>query len=97
VAMAGLPNMDWQIKRRKKIQKLLLKQYSHLDRNHDLFRDNDNYRYSMLRLTQASFSLWRSVFLTDKETNPKNLYDDTKGFLKTVLQTNAITFGNDYT
>jgi hypothetical protein len=87
-------NIKWQIPRRQRVQALMLRQYVIL--RHDLFSKKcpDHY-YPMLRMAQAAFSLWRSVFLAAGENDSEIICRKTESLLGTILRTNTYSFTND--
>ncbi|MGJ4956815.1 hypothetical protein ACQR1H_14300 [Bradyrhizobium sp. HKCCYLRH2015] len=47
-------------------------------------------------MVDASFSLWRSAFLTDVSRDRKIVFEHMKEFVRKVLEQNAITFADDH-
>ena len=88
-----LDNMSWQIRAREKIQTLMLREYKFLSLNQNI-PDGDIY-YQIVRLVQASYSLWRSAFLTDISSDPVVILQKSKNFLEKILTTNAIGFPDE--
>jgi len=63
---------------------------------HSLFvPGNVEHYYPMMRIVQATFSLWRSLFLTAADFEPDVICKDAQNMLETVLESNAYTFPND--
>jgi hypothetical protein len=73
--------LEWQIDRRARIQKLLFDLYSFLER-HSEFPDEPNEQWhQMAWMVDSSFSLWRSVFLTDTPHDRRLIYENMKDFI----------------
>jgi hypothetical protein len=87
---------EWQIDRRYRIQNFVYLLYKFLDDHSEFHSDGDDEWHQMLRMADIAFSLWRSAFLTDVASNRKFIYEHTKKFLQKVVETNAITFADDY-
>jgi hypothetical protein len=89
--------LEWQIDRRARIQKLLFDLHQFLDRYSE-FPDeaDDRWWAQMAWMVDASFSLWRSAFLTDTPRHRKIIYEHMKEFIKKLLEHNSITFADDH-
>lgn len=91
-----IKHLTWAIDQRAKIQHTLLSLYEFVrntmplnqDATHDLFVDH---------LVASAFSLWRAVFLTERERGTPSLREAQEKFLATVISTNTITFSDDRT
>ena len=90
--------LAWQIDARGRIQSLLLQLYEFLERYSEFphERSRSGYWMQMCWLVDASFSLWRSAFLTDTPRDRATIYDHMKEFIKKFLEQNAITFADDH-
>jgi hypothetical protein len=88
-------NMEWLVNNRTAIQETALKLY-------DLLPEEgaplSTMRISLIRqdLVGAFFCLWRGVFLAhDKKNDPGEPVQHAKGYLKKIIQSNTILFGDD--
>ncbi len=89
-------HLGWAVNRRALAQKLLHDLYDHLDKNPG-FPYGDNAKWKpMARLVDATYSLWRSAFLTKVERDKAQIFNHTKKYLEKILQTNTVTFVDDY-
>jgi hypothetical protein len=88
-----LANINWQINARQRIQKLMLRQYEFLN-SYPTMPDDNTY-YQIIRMVQASYSLWRSAFLTDVSSDPGVILLKLKNFLEKILTTNTTGFPNE--
>jgi hypothetical protein len=87
-------NIEWQIPRRAKIQDIMLREFKLLQTSSFNADDKDHF-YPMMRIVQATFSLWRSLFLTIADKTRKRMCDDAEQMLKTLLESNSYSFQND--
>jgi hypothetical protein len=88
--------IEWQIDRRARIQRLLFDLLSFLKEHSEFPQEGDNAWYPMTRMVNAAFSLWRSAFLTDVKRERRRIYEHTIEFIEKVLTSNAITFADDH-
>jgi hypothetical protein len=56
---------------------------------------NAEHYYPMMRMVQATFSLWRSLFLSKIDNNHDSLCKDAQKMLRTLLESNSYSFQND--
>jgi hypothetical protein len=87
-------NIEWQIPRRAKIQDIMLRQFN-LFQHPSFSAENAEHYYPMMRMVQATFSLWRSLFLTKGDNNRESICKDAQQMLATLLESNAYSFQND--
>jgi len=93
---ANAKNIRWQIRARKQIQELMLRQWSLLEAENDSILKNRQYFYQMTRMVQTAFSLWRSAFLTNVESDHAEILKHQREFLERTLTTNAIGFSEEF-
>jgi hypothetical protein len=88
-----LYHQAWAIQERARIQHTLLALYAYVLADTDT---SDSMRYVVAdNLIAAAFALWRAVFLAaDLRTN-ETVRKRQENFLATVIENNAITFGDD--
>jgi hypothetical protein len=70
--------------------------YAFLERHREFPHEPNVYWSQMAWFVDASFSLWRSAFLTDTSRDRTIVYEHTKEFVKKLLEHNAITFADDH-
>lgn len=96
-SLPALPNRhEWQIDRRYRIQNFLYLLYQFLEDHSEFHRDGDDEWHQLLRMVDIAFSLWRSAFLTNVAQSRKAIHDDVKEFVQKLVETNAISFADDY-
>ena len=81
-------HLDWMVDRRNKIQSLMLR----------LLRARGKPASNVWQLrVGAAFSLWRAVFLCDSTmlSKPSDLDPTAADYLRKVIETNNISFGDD--
>jgi hypothetical protein len=88
--------LEWQIDRRARIQRLLFELYKFLDRYSEIPNEPFELQVQLAWMVDAGFSLWRSAFLTDVPRDRQTIYEHTKEFIRKVLEFNAITFADDF-
>jgi hypothetical protein len=89
-----LVGLDWLVDRRNQIQSLMLAISKHRPPPEATTQSRD-----WQLCVGAAFSLWRAVFLVDKDRTQRPLKDTEKAaanFLGRVVETNAITFADDH-
>jgi hypothetical protein len=89
-----IAHLKWAIDQRAKIQHTLLSLYEFL-RNTMPHIENTMDDLFVDHLIAAAFSLWRAVFLAERERDGASLREAQEKFLATVISTNAITFSDD--
>ena len=93
---ANAKNIRWQIRARKQIQQLMLRQWILLESKNDSILKNRQDFYKITRMVQTAFSLWRSAFLTNVENKHAEILKHQKEFLERTLATNAIGFSEEF-
>jgi len=88
--------LEWQIDRRARIQKLLFRFWDFLERHSEFPDERDDHWTIMCWMVDSGFSLWRSAFLTDTVRDRRKVYDHMKEFIRKLLEHNAITFADDH-
>ena len=91
---AKIGQLKWAIDQRGKIQHSLLALYERVQEREDLPADFE-LDLPLDHLIAAAFSLWRAVFLADKDRGPIPLRQAQLAFLATVVTTNAVNFSDD--
>jgi hypothetical protein len=92
-----LPNPDhlkWVIEGRAETQRTALRLYR-------IFRNQENalnsdFGFEARTLVSVAFSLWRAVFLAERNSEIELKNKSAKLFLSKMLETNAITFAQDF-
>jgi len=78
---------------RSRIQALLLRLYNV---GNKLSPSTDDARTAVFQmLLGTTFSLWRSVFLLDKERTPESMHAAAIAFLERLIEDNTILYGDD--
>jgi hypothetical protein len=96
---SDLDRLRWLVPARNKIQAFLLELHEVYARKGSA--DPDPSLRDLHFMLGAAFSLWRAVFLVqyrgdfDKPRTNSQILDDAKSFLRKVIETNAIAFGDD--
>jgi hypothetical protein len=85
-------HLEWMIEGRAKNQSTALKLYELFQ--HDA-KTLKGYSFRLQELAGVAFSLWRAVFLADREGTVAEKNSDAKLFLGKMLTDNAITFAQD--
>jgi hypothetical protein len=89
--LSKLNDLDWLVEARNKIQALMLDIYK-------IELPIEGQKGQLHLLIGAAFSLWRAVFLVDtsnRKRESNELHKDAKDFLRKVIETNSILFGDD--
>lgn len=91
--MNSSQELEWLVDRRSKIQKFLLALHTFLESNPNA---NSIEASALLQLLLGTgFSLWRAVFLADRERDEKNIESNAKDFLLLLIKDNAINYPQD--
>jgi hypothetical protein len=88
--------MRWLVAARNEIQNLMADLYERFPTKGDSIDAAFEKRLHLM--VGAAFSLWRAVFLVVPEDTERSLTDigaHARGFLKRVIDTNSIQFGDD--
>lgn len=85
-------HLAWMIDGRAKNQKTALKLYELFDSNANELKGHNK---TLQELADVAFSLWRAVFLGDREGTIEAKKSDAKMFLGKMLTDNAIGFAQD--
>jgi hypothetical protein len=89
-----IAHLRWAIEERANIQQTLLALYDFL-RNTMPNLQNPLENLFFDHMIAAAFSLWRAVFLAERDRDTQSLRKAQEDFLATVISTNAITFSDD--
>ena len=90
-----IDHMKWQVKWRSKNQECSLSLFELLNR-HPKRWQQDAYYDAALQMSGAAFSLWRAVFLADKEKRTREaVLQHSMDFLEAVILDNAISYLQD--
>jgi len=97
--LSKVEGLDWLVGARNEIQTFMLNLYKHLPKSgqSDLSFPNTSVDWHLF--VGAAFSLWRAVFLVapnDVSRTTNELADHVADFLKKVIKTNAIAFGDEF-
>ncbi|HEX3485455.1 MAG TPA: hypothetical protein VHT51_10370 [Micropepsaceae bacterium] len=85
-------HVEWLVQQRSLHQRVSSKLYGMLVTHKVAAEPLQSYARA---LVGTSFSLWRSMFLSDKNEHAESALESSKAFLAEVLQNNAITFTQD--
>jgi hypothetical protein len=87
-------HLAWAIEQRAEIQRTLLALYEYGTTFGP--EGSDRFKLTLFSdLVGAAFSLWRAVFLADQSRDFGEVHEKATDFLRRVVTTNAITFGDD--
>jgi hypothetical protein len=89
-----LEHMQWQVTWRSKNQECCLSLFKLLRAHEDIWLEGD-YFFAAQDMISAAFSLWRAVFLSDKEAKRSLVFKHSKDFLESVILDNAISYMQD--
>jgi hypothetical protein len=90
---AKLDHMRWLVCGRSRNQECCLHLYSLLQKYPDRWSGENSYAAS--NLVGAAFSLWRAVFLGEKEGSKQAEYQHLMLFLANVIEDNSISYVQD--
>jgi hypothetical protein len=93
--MASQDNLAWLVEQRSENQALLLDLCTFGREKSQQLVQSESARTIFHLLVGAAFSLWRAVFLAERETDPKVLLDQSQTFLETLVADNAIGYYQD--
>ena len=89
-----LEHMRWQVAWRSKNQECCLQLFDVLKAHPKSWKKN-NYFFASQSLIGAAFSLWRAVFLSEKDSKRAIVFDHSMNFLESVILDNAISYPLD--
>ncbi len=91
MAKSEIEDMEWVVKRRSKVQELLLQIYKR-----SISSGNGKKEAAILQLlVGVAYSLWRAVFLADTLRKPKDVSKNAKAFLRLLIKDNAIAYSQE--
>jgi hypothetical protein len=93
--MASTEDLTWLVAQRSRNQDLLLELCLFGRSQADQLLVDDRARTVFHLLVGAAFSLWRAVFLAERNTDTKVLLDQSQLFLETLVADNAIGYYQD--
>jgi len=88
-------HVHWLIESKAQNQFSALKLYDLIQKHQDVIEKNIDLTKNVQDLVSISFSLWRAVFLADREGKLTEIIEDAKTFLGRILIDNAINFAQD--
>ncbi len=90
-------NLEWLVERRSENQRQLLELYRLYCTHGDLLKVESEHEVRARggRLFSAAFSLWRAVFLADRNPDVGARVDQIKWFLGRLVADNAISYPQD--
>ncbi|MDQ7250544.1 hypothetical protein [Dongia sedimenti] len=89
----NLAHMRWLVERRSENQQCCLKLFELLEKNRSTWEDEQF--FAAQDMVGAAFSLWRAVFLGEKLSKRKLVYQHFRDFLGGLIEDNAISYVQD--
>jgi hypothetical protein len=90
----SIEHLEWAIQSRARNQQTCLRLLRSFER-HEKRWQTRKYAPIAQDLLAVAFSLWRAAFLADRKGNREEVFANSRAFLRTLIEDNAITYAQD--